>query len=144
MPLKVIKEDIFFLDLKLVGEGTEELAHNRYIFSKTCDLSPMLTIGKTKIKVRKIIEGDQWKLEITNDGDHAALMVQIDDAGSVYIEDYAYFSDNWFSLLPGESRRVEVLWSNIGDTPQSLELKGWNTEQVIVDKKGGVLKNEYK
>jgi beta-mannosidase len=144
MPLKVIKEDIFFLDLKLVGEGTEELAHNRYIFSKTCDLSPMLTIEKTKIKVRKIIEGDQWKLEITNDGDHAALMVQIDDAGSVYIEDYAYFSDNWFSLLPGESRRVEVLWSNIGDTPQSLELKGWNTEQVIVDKKGGVLKNEYK
>jgi hypothetical protein len=38
----------------------------------------------------------------------------------------AYFSDNYVSLLPGETRTVTVRYPATGDAAARIDLRGWN------------------
>jgi hypothetical protein len=45
----------------------------------------------------------------------------------------AYFTDNYLSLLPGESREIEIEYPlNSGTGPAQLAIRGWNAAQQIV------------
>jgi len=66
---------------------------------------------------------------LTNPGSQPALMVKLalrDAAGERVLP--AYWSDNYVSLLPGETRVVTVRAPLSAAMPDSIGVRGWNVE----------------
>ncbi len=134
-PLADVSEDVFLLDLSLSGADGAEFSRNRYLFSKTDDLVPLLRVPATTMDVRadKDDAGDRWDVRIENTGAHAALLVRVEDARPLDAGSYLYASDNDFVLLPGESVTIAAEWDDVPAAEQRLEVSGWNTATMSVD-----------
>jgi beta-mannosidase len=39
---------------------------------------------------------------------------------------FVYFDDNYFSLLPGETRTIRADWRNVPEHARHLSVQGWN------------------
>jgi hypothetical protein len=61
------------------------------------------------------------------------MFVWIEDARDVNISGYVYFDDNYFCLLPEESRAVTVTWTDVPVEERRLEIAGWNTQRLLLD-----------
>ncbi|WP_276357151.1 glycoside hydrolase family 2 protein [Cohnella caldifontis] len=128
-----MRDDVFFLSLELTDASGRLLADNRYTFSRSADMRPMFALPQTEVRVTKRDrEGDGWLLELSNPGGSAALQVRLEDARPLGAGGYAYFSDNDFTLLPGERRAIEVDWSGVAAGERKLELSGWNFETITM------------
>lgn len=53
----------------------------------------------------------------------------IEDNREVSAPGYATFSDNYFCLLPGESRSVTASWQDVLEADRRLSVRGWNTNE---------------
>lgn len=73
------------------------LPDNRYLFSRTSNLRPMLEAPPTRV----LREGNT----LTNAGDYPAL--------NVWLQSDELLSDNYFHLMPGESRTMEGAFSQV-------------------------------
>jgi beta-mannosidase len=131
-PLDRIPEDVFFLDLQLLDLNGAWLAHNRYAFSRSDDLAPLLACPPTKLSVASGVAGNEQSLTLTNAGDTAAMFVWLEDAREVNVPGYVYFDDNYFCLLRDESRTVLVTWADVPVEGRRLEISSWNTERTIL------------
>ena len=90
----------------------------------------------TRLRVRKTLQKEAGRdlvcLEIRNTGKKLAFICQagIFDSNGSHIRP-SFFSDNFFSLLPGESRTITI------ETPPvrgaRLEIKAWNTEKIVIN-----------
>ena len=69
---------------------------------------------------------DQWHVTLHNPTDHAALMLWLEDASSRGTIGWPYVNDNYFCLLPDETRRIVVTWHRIPPEERELTLSGWN------------------
>jgi beta-mannosidase len=118
-----IRSEVFFLDLSLTSADGGVLSRNRYSFTKAENLAPLLNVPQTTITVEQGV----YTLTIRNNGEIAALFVWIEDDRPVGSPGYAYFSDNYFCLLPGESRSVTVSWQGAPPEVRRLSVRGWNT-----------------
>ncbi|MDQ0889495.1 beta-mannosidase [Paenibacillus sp. V4I9] len=129
LPLQQLQEDVFFFRINLVNAAKEVISSNCYPFSVTANLVPMLVLPQTSIQVEKTIseEGAIWQLQLTNVGTQAAFLVHLEDARPVTAEGYVYYTDNDFSLLPGESKSINVRWSSIPEADQELNISAWNS-----------------
>jgi len=133
-PLGSLDTDWFFLDLALTdGEG-RSLAENRYVFSRTSDLRPLLEAPATTLRAELPSEEteDGFAIRLTNDGDVAALRVRLEDERELGREGYVFFQDNDFDLLPGESREVRVASAGVPAGERAVSLRGWNTERIRI------------
>ena len=72
-------------------------------------------------------------LTITNTGDTAAVFVWLEDPWELDASGYAYFDDNYFCLLPGESRNITVTWTDVPEEGRRLEIAAWNTGRLLLD-----------
>jgi beta-mannosidase len=144
-----VQEQVFFLDLRLLQPGGSSLAENRYIFSRTVNLAPILavpgttleTVLETTLEPAQAGESpagpDRWVVRVTNRESQAALFVWLQDgedpagkmADSTGRRGYTYFSDNHFCLLSGESRLVTVEWENVTPEARRVSVSGWNTNE---------------
>ncbi|MCQ2394523.1 MAG: glycoside hydrolase family 2 [Kiritimatiellae bacterium] len=83
-------------------------------------------LPRTTLVTRQISDkGGKLVLEIANTGTHLAFMteVRLEDADGKYLKP-VFFSDNFFALLPGVKRHIEVVH------PQTLfgwKVKAWNS-----------------
>src|SRR5215207_8978558 len=100
--LAVIPEGVFFLDLQLFNPEGALLCHNRYTFSHTTTLAPLLEQPPAILEVSSSGEEDNQVLRLTNRGETSAMFVWLEDARDLNAFGYAYFDDNYFCLLPGE------------------------------------------
>src|SRR5688500_161286 len=138
-PLDQIPEDVFFLDIQLLDSDGTHLAHNRYTFSRTETLMPLLACPASTLSVcsSQFIEKEdgqsQHTLTLTNSGKTAIMFVWLDDARDLNESGYAYFEDNYFCLLPEESRTVTVTWTDVPAGKRRLEVSGWNTAPTLLD-----------
>lgn len=132
-PLDKVTTDLFILDLTLTDPSGRTRAHNRYLFSKTADLAPLLNQAETELTVRAEHEVDHTVLTLTNTGAAPAMFIRLDDARPLGSTGAVYFSDNHLSLLPGEQRQVRVDWSRVPPAERRLEVKGLNTPKVVVE-----------
>jgi hypothetical protein len=57
----------------------------------------------------------------------------MEDARDLNDSGYAYFDDNYFCLLPEESRTVTVTWKDVPAGERQLEISGWNTQSNLTD-----------
>jgi beta-mannosidase len=132
-PLDRMDDELFFLVLELTDASGSLLADHRYTFSRTDTMQPMLSAPRAAVEVRKRETGNnRWELVLFNRGGYAALRLHLEDARPYGKDGYAYFSDNDFPLLPGESKTIEVEWSGVPEAERKLELGGWNAEAAII------------
>ncbi|NLE43974.1 MAG: hypothetical protein GX620_04585 [Chloroflexi bacterium] len=127
-----IREDIWFLDLRLDSEPLAGLSSNRYVFSRTNNLQPLLHIPPTTLDWHVDQSADQSTITITNTGEVTALFLQFHDARDLSATGYAYFDSNHFCLLPSETRSVVVTWEGVETTERAVTIEGWNTSAISI------------
>lgn len=129
VPLEEVTDNVFFLVLELKDASGAVVADNRYTFTRTADLQPLLSVGQTCVQVGMRASGrDRWQLELLNAGDLAALQLHLEDARPLGANGYVYFSDNDLTLLPGERMPIAVDWSGVEEPQRELELSCWNSD----------------
>ena len=95
---------------------------------------PLASLSATAKSTRA---GDEVRVqvELRNTGASAALANKLTllNAGDGSRILPAYFTDNYVSLLPGETREIEVAYpAKSANGPAQIALRGWNlTKQVI-------------
>lgn len=131
-----VQDQIFLLDLILRDADGASLATNRYLFTRTANLAPMLQVPATTLDVHTQIAADDWELTITNMGAHVVLAVALRDGRDVHAGGYVYFDDNHFCLLPGEQRTVLVDWHDVAPHDRCLSLRAWNVDPLHITNEG--------
>ncbi|TLS52939.1 hypothetical protein FE782_06080 [Paenibacillus antri] len=132
-PLTSLRSDWFYLDLTLSDAEGRRLADNRYVFSATADLRPLLGAPSASLRAEATAAAEDAiaiAVRITNAGDVAAIRVRLEDDRELDRIGYVFFQDNDFDLLPGESRTVNVSFSGVPKPERSILLGGWNTEPI--------------
>jgi len=138
-PLATIPEEVFFLDLQLLDADSNLLCSNRYAFSGRATLAPLLACPATTLSISRSRSTEQgnrqseYRLTLTNTGDTAAMFVWLEDARDLNAPGYAYFDDNYFCLLPEESRSVTLTWMDVPAGERRLEVCALNTERIHLD-----------
>lgn len=131
-PLADLDEDIFFLDLHLRAASGEFLAHNRYIFSRTANLEPMLRVARTALTARVDPVGDRWAITLTNAGAHSALFAWLEDDRPLSATRGVFFDANHFCLLPGEAHTVMADWQEVPQDERGVVISGWNFDTLLL------------
>jgi beta-mannosidase len=121
-----IDGDAFVLDLSLRAKGGRGAA-NRYCFSRTSTIRPLLDLAPADIHVEADCVEHRWGVIVTNRGPVAALGVWLEDQRPHPATGWLYADDNYFTLLPGESRTTLVEWDNVPVGERRLQVSGWNT-----------------
>lgn len=110
--------DVWFLRLRLM-DGTTVVSDNFYVEGREPDNLQSLakTLGKPQLNVTHHFErqGDEWlgKVEVSNTGDTPALLVRLKLVGSDGEQILpVLYSDNYFALMPGEKKTVEVRFND--------------------------------
>lgn len=127
-----IADEIFFLDLELLDDQQFRLADNRYLFTKTDSLAPMLNYSTTSLKVSREEDEYSWLITIENTGKAAALLLKVEDILDLETDSYPYYSDNYFTLLPDEKKTIRVNWSSTIEEKRKLLIKGWNIDKIEI------------
>lgn len=125
--LSDIQTDLFFLDLQWIDGNGELVASNRYLFTRNSDLSALLTLPPSELELSLVLDQNgKAGLTIRNHGANSVIGLQFDDGRDVEAEGYVYFSDNDFILLPGETKVVQVEWTDVAANEQAIEYSAWN------------------
>jgi len=115
-----------YLKLTLSKAG-EQLADNFYIHSSDGDLNILKTLPKTTVDMESRFNkvGDEWigEVKFNNTGSTPALMLQLDLRADGRQVLPVIYEDNWFSLLPGESKTVTIRCKDIDTYGKKPELK---------------------
>jgi beta-mannosidase len=133
--LDALEGDVFFLDLELVSEKGEAISNNRYGFTKTENLQPLLHLPQTVLETKIVGSGPGWDMQVCNRGEVAALQVWLEDGRDLGSSGYAYIQPNYFCLFPGESREVRIDWQDVQESERCIELSGWNTQRLVLSSK---------
>lgn len=97
--LKNTEEELLLLRLALKEEGTEEiLAENEYLFTTGRDLGAVFRMEAPELTA----EGQEEGFVLKNSGRSAALFVFLTKEKGTYL----YWKDNYFTLLPGEEKKL--------------------------------------
>jgi hypothetical protein len=118
MPFVVPREDgLVFLKLEAKNSGREILADNFYWLQKDNDFTGLANIASPDLEVTMTGVGqDAWKVSLSNNGATPALLTQMKLVDSKTGHEIlpALWSDNFVSLLPGESREYKVTFPRGG------------------------------
>jgi hypothetical protein len=128
------RETLVLVKLTLTDSGGAVLSDNLYWQSRDAagqrrldELQPQpITVSA---RARRDGEDTRIGVVLTNRGRAAALaakMTMLDRQGSRVLP--VYYDDNYVSLLPGESRRIEVLCPASSGQCAKVALRGWNVE----------------
>jgi hypothetical protein len=98
----------------------------------TAGFESLESLPRTKLSARASAEGKGARVVVRNDGKGLAFMVKIlaRDAKGRNAKP-AFYSDNWFCLMPGEEKSVLV------EAPAGtakITVGAWNAEEVSVSR----------
>ena len=110
--------DVWFLRLRLL-DGAAVVSDNFYVEGREPDNLRALTqtLGETTLDVSRRFskQGNEWtgRVVISNTGSEPALLVRVKLVGSDGEQILpVLYSDNYFALMPGESKTVELHFSD--------------------------------
>jgi beta-galactosidase/beta-glucuronidase len=135
-----LKENVALVKLELHDSAGKLVSDNFYWMGGTsADYRKLNKLGEAQIKttVRTAANRDeeQVKVVLENTGSTAAIELKLtllDADGKTRVLP-AYYSDNYVSLLPGETKEIVVECPKAAATGGvSVGLRGWNLEQRVV------------
>lgn len=129
--------EVHFIKLWL-KEGERVVSDNFYHRTlKENNYQALKTLPKTSLKwnmdTPQEVDGDwQTKVSLENASDVPALMVRLNLVGEQDGKQFlpVFYSDNYFSLLPGEKKEVSIRWKDVdtrGNAPKLL-VTGYNVK----------------
>ena len=130
-PMEQIEDNLFFLDLQLASAQGQTLAENRYLFTRAANLAPILALPAAQISTEVVHQQDCWEVRLTNTGVIAALYVQL-EMETVNSGGWANPDENYFCLLPGETRLARVEWENVPYPQRQVAVWAWNLPEQIL------------
>ena len=126
------KGEVFFLKLQLL-KGEKVLDENLYWLSnKSRSYEKMNDLEKVSVKtsIRKTSEG-HMTIAISNPGNETAFFIRLkitDTKNELVLP--SFFTENYFTLLPGDEKQVELDLTSVKGSVNRGELKlaveGWN------------------
>ena len=136
MQIKVPKEiaGAYFLRLTLTDGRGHVVSRNDYVNATDGnDRTVLHDMRKTSLTIN--VGGNGNKLTITNHGNVPAVMLRLNlkgDDGEQILP--VIYSDNYFHLMPGESRDIEIKWDyrDARGCKPVIEITGMNIEKTIV------------
>ena len=125
--------NVYFIRLWLNDAEGRTLSHNFYVASNDeGNLQELNTLPQTALRTSVKTTGTHSTVTVTNPSDTPAMMIRLNlkagDGGQILPVSY---SDNYFHLMPGESRTVDVSW-NAADARGGnafIELSGFNVKE---------------
>ena len=101
---------VYYVKLELADAAGNQLSENFYVQGKEeGNLQELNQLGEASVKVSMTGKGP-WKVTLTNNGSVPALMLRMKlvskSTGEMILP--VIYSDNYFSLMPGESRTVDI------------------------------------
>ncbi|MFZ1743598.1 MAG: glycoside hydrolase family 2 protein [Pontixanthobacter sp.] len=125
--------------LDLLDAGGAVLSENFYWLARNpAAYRAMTMMESTQINLQAQLSStaaeSQTDVVLTNNSSSPALMIKLsllDDTGARILP--AYWSDNYISLLPGESRTVTIRSPKAGQQPSSVKVDGWNIEVTTIE-----------
>jgi hypothetical protein len=138
---------VLLVKLELKGSDGKLLSDNFYWLAadsegyRQLNRLPAASVVVTETTDEAMGAASQKTVRIENRGKSAALEIKltlVDSASGARILP-AYYSDNYVSLLPGESRKISVAYlSSRGQGAPQLTVRGWNVPSgmlTVVEKK---------
>jgi hypothetical protein len=131
--------DIVFIVLKLKDNSGKIISHNVYWISSDGDFRPMNRMAETNIDIAlvKWTRGQndlEWTFKLNNTTDKTGFFIrtQLMSDGEEVLP--SYWSANYFTLAPGDSKEVSVtcpLSKLTGEGPL-MKVSGWNVAEKSV------------
>ncbi len=140
---------VHFVKLKLLDSGNNLLSDNFYWREtvqdnfQALDSLPMVTVGVQAATQQTVGSSNIINVTLTNSSSVVALMIhlQLRDAVSGQRVLPVFYSDNYISLLPGESRALTIVTDTNylqGDAPL-VSVDGWNVTATPSSSSGNVV-----
>jgi hypothetical protein len=130
---------LVFVKLTLQDATGRQLSENLYWISPDHSRRPLnkLPAASVAASATATREGDEIRVhvQLENRGTSAALAnkLTLENAANGTRILPAYFTDNYVSLLPGESRAIEIEYPvPAGSGAAKLEIRGWNLATIAV------------
>ena len=133
-------DDVVLVVLDLMGNDGSVLSHNVYwLAQRSENLRPLNTLPTVTLNAsataRPTSEGHVVEVRLTNPSDAVSLATKLTLLNESTKQRIlpAYYSDNYVTLLPGETRtiRIEVPDAK-ADLKCSVALRGWNNSSSVV------------
>ena len=110
LPVPEDVTDVYYVKLELADASGAPVSTNFYVQGKEeGNLQALNQLGKASVKVSFTGKGP-WKAVLANTGDVPALMLRLKlvskSTGEMVLP--VIYSDNYFSLLPGEKREIDI------------------------------------
>ena len=110
LPVPEDISDVYYVQLELADAAGNLLSENFYLQGKEeGNLQALNQLEKASLKVSMTGNGP-WKVTLTNNGKLPALLLRLKlvskSTGDMVLP--VIYSDNYFSLMPGESRTVDI------------------------------------
>lgn len=124
-PVVITKLELFDAGDRLLSENLYWLAREPSAYRAMATMPPV-SVSVTAQAVANAAE-HEITATLTNTSGQPALLVKLsllDAAGERVLP--AYWSDNYVSLLPGETRRITIRSPKSAAAPVSIGVRGWN------------------
>jgi hypothetical protein len=133
------EKGISFVVLDLKTAGAKTISHNVYWFSPEHNFKALKGMNPADVNVKILKTGKSknettFTFQFTNTSDKLAFFInpQITENGIEILP--SFWTDNYFSLSPNESTKVNVSVPNakLKDAKPHLAVSGWNVEKEII------------
>jgi hypothetical protein len=132
------KDKGVFLYLSLLDENKNLLGDNLYwLPDSTGNYSGLQEMKKANVQVsaQKIKEG---KVEVTISNEKENPIAFFNRLSLVNTQTKkrilpAFYSDNYISVLPGESKKIFIDYTPAVNDNAAMEVKGWNVEERVIE-----------
>lgn len=134
----LLQKDGGFLSLELLDSNKHVLSNNFYWFPNAeGNYTGLNQMKKADINlVAKKISDNEIEISISNpEGNPVAFFnrVSVIDSQTGKRILPAFYNDNYISVLPGETKVVQVEYTPDSEITPSIEIYGWNTDRQTVD-----------
>ena len=133
---------VVIVRLELRDGGGRLITDNTYVESKDdasqrqLNALPRQALA-AKASTRRVDDEHIARVQVTNRGKSPALSVKltvVDGNGTRILP--ALYSDNYFAVLPGESRDIEIRYPATSAARAAVRIRGWNVEPKSVSISG--------
>ena len=139
---EVLKKGFHFVKLELLDSEGKAISDNFYWISRERDFTPLEKISRAQLRIKTWIENKgRAGVKLKNTSDTLAFFLGLSLLKGKEGEEIlpAFWSDNYFSLLPGEEKTVRVKFDEktAGENHPYLLVEGWNVYPLRINLKTG-------
>ena len=128
-----LKNGFYFIKLTLTDSKGKEISENFYWFSRNKDYRELNDLDYVRLQITVKMLGDRINIKLRNPSNRTAFFIELslkDNNGEEILP--VFWSDNYFSLLPGGERDIKAISHRKVKGNQFLEVKGWNISPMRV------------